>query len=248
MLKATISLSPSKVGACKNCPRCFYDAIHYDIETPRGIFPSLPGGVDRVMKDMMDANRLTWPTQLAKEMAGRTLWGTVSQMNKLRNWKSGLRVTMPISVSIDGAEKTVTVEVIGALDDLAIEANGQFSPYDTKTKGSEPSDAGLQYYQHQLDLYALMLRANKMPPSGKGYLAYWYPVDMASGSLSFAVKLYEVTADAERGVQWLRDTVAVLLGRRPESHAKCEYCKLASARCRLERSFDAQPSDLTLSA
>lgn len=215
------SLSPSKIGVLKDCPRCFYDAEVLKVARPRGIFPSLPGGVDLVMKNCFDANRSTWLDCLQTEMQGKTLWGTVEQINKLRNWRSGLKATITV--------KGKVVSLIGALDDLVVEPDGSYSPFDTKTKGKEPSSDGSEYYQHQLDLYALMLRENGMVPSGKGYLNYWFPVHFEGDDMQWHNKLYTLTVSAESGVLWLSKAVDVLIGPRPDMTPGCEYCKFVSA-------------------
>lgn len=218
----SISLSPSKLGVLKECDRCFFDANVLKIERPRGIFPSLPNGVDRVMKDWMDADRSTIIEPLRAELSGKKLWGTIAQITKLRNWRSGLKCTLPIA----GTQ----VSLIGALDDLLVEPNEEFSPYDTKTKGSEPKDDGTQYYQQQMDLYALMLRENGMAPSGKAYLCYWWPASVNGAAMTWKHALYQVTADPSRAVELLRKAVAILGGVRPPSNADCEYCAFANRR------------------
>ena len=216
-----ISLSPSKLGIYRDCPRCFYDANVLKIERPRGIFPSLPGGIDRVMKVHGDQYRGRMMPPLDKTLTG-IFWGTVEQINKLRNWRSGLKA----SLTAHGK----SVNVIGALDDLVLEHDGTYSPFDTKTKGDVPKDDGSQYYQAQMDFYALMLRQNGMMPSGKAYLAYWYPVSAEGNGITFACQPYTLTADADRAIKLIEDAVAVLIGDRPAVNPTCEYCKFAEAR------------------
>lgn len=47
-------LSPSTLGLYKNCPRCFWLHINKGHKRPNGIFPSLPGGMDLVIKKYFD--------------------------------------------------------------------------------------------------------------------------------------------------------------------------------------------------
>lgn len=213
-----ISLSPSKIGVLKDCPRCFYDENVLKIARPRGIFPSLPGGVDRVMKDCMDAYRGSMLKELAYQLPGK-LWGTKQQIDKLRNWRSGLKVQLTVQGQ--------TVSLIGALDDLILEPDDSFSPFDTKTKGKEPESDGAIYYLHQLDLYAFMLRENGMPPSGKGYLNYHFPVQFGGDMMKWGSKLYTMSLDANRGKEWIDKAVDVLIGKRPGRTDSCEYCQFA---------------------
>ena len=50
----TYKFSPSSLNLLKECPRCFWLAFNKDIKRPNGIFPSLPSGMDRVLKDHFD--------------------------------------------------------------------------------------------------------------------------------------------------------------------------------------------------
>lgn len=215
---SVISLSPSKIGVLKDCPRCFYNENVLKIPRPRGIFPSLPGGVDRVMKDCLDAHRGSLTPSLMGELSGK-LWGTKPQMDKLRNWRSGLKVEL----TVEGH----AVQLIGALDDLIYEPDDSYSPFDTKTKGREPENDGAEYYQHQLDLYALMLRENGMPPSGKGYLEYWFPVQFTGAEMAWKSKVFTLTISAEQGVDWIKKAVKTIVGTRPSASSDCEYCEYA---------------------
>ena len=217
-----ISLSPSKLGIYRECTRCFYDANVLKIDRPRGIFPSLPGGVDRVMKTVVDQYRGGLPPSLQHGITG-VLWGSVEQINKLRNWRSGLKALI---VTSSGRR----VNLIGALDDLIQESDGTYSPYDVKTKGDVPKDDGAQYYGRQLDCYALLLAKNGMKPSGKAYLDYHYPVGLTGESMTWGHQLYTLTADPDRAVKLIEEAVAVLIGDRPAVNPSCEYCKFAEAR------------------
>lgn len=218
------SLSPSKLGILRECARCFWDANKLKVERPRGIFPSLPGGVDRVMKDVCDAKRPQLPAHLVDHhlLADAQLWGTKEQIGKLRHWKSGLKATVQVGDTI--------VSLIGALDDLVVHADGTYSPFDVKTKGSEPKDDGAQYYQAQMDIYALFLRENGMTPSGRAFLNYWYPVTMTGGLMEWGNVLYELTADPERALALVAKAVNVLEGGQPDADPTCEYCRFASRR------------------
>jgi PD-(D/E)XK nuclease superfamily protein len=234
----TIGLSPSKLGVLRECPRCFWDANNLKVPQPRGIFPSLPGGVDRVMKAYSDTFRGSMIPELSAVLQGK-FWGTVQQIEKFRNWKSGLKAEVRVGDTV--------VNLIGALDDLVVHENQTHSPFDWKTKGDIPRDDGSQYYQSQLDLYSLMLRENGMPPSGKAYLCYWYPVQSIGGSMTFKHMLYELTASPERAIELLTKAVGILAGGQPTSNPGCEYCRFAQARVEVAVKAIAQPA-LSLSA
>ena len=62
----TIKLSPSTINLFLECPRCFWFEKAKGIKRPRGIFPSLPGGMDRVIKESFDGfpAKQTLPSEL----------------------------------------------------------------------------------------------------------------------------------------------------------------------------------------
>ena len=50
----TYKFSPSSLSLLKECPRCFWLAFNKNIKRPNGIFPSLPSGMDRILKIHFD--------------------------------------------------------------------------------------------------------------------------------------------------------------------------------------------------
>ena len=64
------SLSPSKLNLlnANGCERCFYLHNKLKLERPRGIFPSLPNGIDRVLKEYVDRYRQGLPPCLEDKL------------------------------------------------------------------------------------------------------------------------------------------------------------------------------------
>ena len=54
MAPNTFKLSPSQLNLFKECPRCFWLHHHKVWKRPAGIFPSLPSGMDRILKAHFD--------------------------------------------------------------------------------------------------------------------------------------------------------------------------------------------------
>ena len=46
--------SPSSLALLKDCPRCFWLHFNKNIRRPAGIFPSLPSGMDKILKIHFD--------------------------------------------------------------------------------------------------------------------------------------------------------------------------------------------------
>jgi len=218
-----ISLSASKLNVLRECELCFWLMINKKLEQIRGIFPSLPGGMDRIMKEYCDRYRGSLPPELVGKVPGK-LWGTPAQIAKLRHWKSGLKAEI--------RTKHGVVSLIGALDDLTINEDGGYAPVDGKSKGSTPKDDGAQYYQGQLDIYALILQENGLPPTGKGYLWYFWPVSITNGigSIGFDSTVYALRASADEARKTIEYAMQIIKGPQPNASDKCEHCKFSDAR------------------
>jgi hypothetical protein len=211
-------LSPSSAGKFDDCPRCFWTEKVKKIAPPRGIVASIMGGIDRTMKAWHDEHRPLGRTpDMVQELPdGTALFGDQPVLERWRNWKTGLR------------HETEEFECGGAVDDVVVESDGLFSPLDYKSRGSEPPDGYAEkYYQHQVDIYALLLNANGMRPSGKAYFRFAWPTFDAKSpdGLRFAGKFVAVAVDMARGEDLLRRAAAcLLLPSAPESDPECEIC------------------------
>ena len=218
-----MQLSPSKLNVLNDCPRCFW--IEGTLaKRPRGIFPSLPGGMDRVFKVYFDQFRGSLPGILKEQLPMHALYDNQANLKRWRFWKGGLTATVQT--------RHGQVTLIGALDDLLINTEtGQHEPLDYKTKGSEPKDDGRQYYQTQLDCYALMLEANRMPVSGKAHLVYFWPekvvgeTNWTSPDITCGAALYTLDASPTRAKELIEKAAGILsMLKPPEQSETCEYC------------------------
>lgn len=217
-----LRLSPTTgLSLFKECPRCFW--LHYvkNVHRPRGIFPSLPGGMDLVIKKYFDQYRGSLPPELEDKVPG-VLVEDGELMNKWRNWRTGLRYK----------DKKLDAELFGALDDALIDPDGYYIPLDYKTRGSAPRDGDSEkYYQTQLDAYALLLAENGYPVRELAYLVYYYPEIVESeGIIKFNIEPVKVNIDPERAKKLFEKAVKLLNGPAPKSHSECEYCIWLGAR------------------
>ncbi len=211
-----VKLSPSALSLFKDCPRCFWLEKVKGIKRPRGIFPSLPGGMDRVIKAYFDTYRAkrTLPPELRIDhFEGVSLYENHAQLERWRNWRTGLQYAEEVPV------------LSGALDDLLVKGD-RYIPFDYKTKGSPTNEEdATKYYQTQLDCYALMLEANGMRTIGHGFLLYYSPKSVNEhGQVAFEVQPIKIATETGRAKELFRKAVAVLAGAAPASSEKCEYC------------------------
>jgi hypothetical protein len=212
-----VTLSPSALNLFKDCSRCFWLEKVKNIKRPRGIFPSLPGGMDRVIKTYFDTFRAqgTLPPELRIDaLKGIHLYNDQAQLERWRAWRTGLQYH-----DEDG------LVLSGMLDDLLVK-EGAYIPFDYKTKGSPTNEEdATKYYQTQLDCYALMLEGNGFKTAGYGFLLYYSPKEVGeNGRVSFEIQPIRIGTDTARAKDLFRRALAILTSPAPEAAPKCEYC------------------------
>lgn len=218
-MDSLVRFSPSSLAIFKSCRRCFWLDKHEGISRPGGVFPSLPNGMDRVIKVFHDELRAEGklPYEIAFNSKGippMKLFSDQKVLDVWRNWRTGL------------SYRAKLFELSGALDDLAVTEDGLYVPYDFKTKGSPPSEVDCAgYYGHQLDCYALLLEKNNMPPAPFGILLYYSPGKASDcGSVKFDVTPVRLDVSSARAVELCRQAAECLSGPLPAPGYKCPYC------------------------
>jgi hypothetical protein len=226
-----VRFSNSTLGTFRDCPRCFWLEQRHGVKRPRGIFPSLPGGVDRVLKVYFDKHMSagTLPPEMA-ELVGATPYPDRAKMEEWRNWRN-------LIIDIPDENGVVIAQLSGALDELIIWQDGICSPYDYKTRGAPPKDgASEDYYGTQLDIYHLLVeRGCELKCNGDGYLGYYWPEDVTGhGDFKFKTAVVKLATDPNRAVTLTRNAVICLendelpaAGTHMDQYGKpapCEYC------------------------
>ena len=152
-----LKISRANLQLMKECPRCFWLQMNERVQRPRGIFPSLPGGMDLVIKGYFNGYRGSLPPELEGKVEG-VLVDDMKLLNSWRNWRTGLEY-------VDRERDAI---LSGALDDCLVkeEKTGPISqktyiPLDYKTRGFPPQKGASElYYEHQLDAYTFLLDEN----------------------------------------------------------------------------------------
>jgi hypothetical protein len=215
-----IRLSPSALNLFLECRKCFWLEHVKGIHRPRGIFPSLPGGMDLLIKKYFDkyCNVGKLPPELAGKVGDVQLFADQELLSKWRSWRSALAHEDPESGAI----------ISGMLDDLGVE-NGFFVPLDYKTRGFDVKVGGESFYQNQLDTYGLLLRENKLKPADHAYLIYYIPKEVSEkGMVRFDIVPKKVAINPDNALKILRGAVSLLAGPMPETHSECAYCSWGS--------------------
>lgn len=193
-----------------------------DIKRPRGIFPSLPGGMDLVIKAYFDKYRVKneTPPEVNGTLPGRLFLN----MKVLEKWRSWLRT------DLNHIDKAINATLSGALDDCLTEG-GFYIPLDYKTRGSELIEDPKKYYQTQLDCYCLILESSGFKTKGLAYLLYFWPVEVfENGMVKFKVYPIRVETNIDSAKKIFRDAVICLDREIPNASSNCEYCNFVASR------------------
>ncbi|MFC1703826.1 PD-(D/E)XK nuclease family protein [Candidatus Omnitrophota bacterium] len=214
---AKMRLSPTgSLALFLDCPRCYWLQMNKKIKRPRGIFPSLPGGMDVAIKAYFDTFRKknAMPPEIDGKIKG-TLLQDEDLLNKWRSWRS---------TNLKYEDKSLDATISGALDDCAID-DGCYIPLDYKTRGSEVRGDPRKYYQHQLDCYCFILQESGYKTKNVAYLIYYYPTKVeANGLVTFAVQPIEIETNLNNAKKLFEDAVNFLKEPMPKMNPDCEYC------------------------
>lgn len=212
-----LKLSPTTgLSLFKECPRCFW--LHYNegVKRPDTIFPSLPGGMDRIIKDYFDTFRKKdkLPPELENNVDGR-LMTDQALLDNWRNWRAGLRFE----------DKALDAVLAGSLDDCLLDGE-YYIPVDFKTRGAAPKEGqSEEYYQTQLDCYCFLLEKNGYKTKGYAYLVYYFPDSINDRHLvKFDTEVVRLETNHDRVYKIFSDAVNILKGPIPPRHTECGFC------------------------
>lgn len=221
MSSSVIKLSPSTISLFMECPRCFWLQFNKNIHRPRGIFPSLSGGMDGVIKKYYDKYRKQG--KLPPEIEGKVTGKLFDDEKLLKSWQSNWE-------GLSYYDKSLKALMKGVLDDCLVD-NDFYIPLDYKTRGYELKEDTSSYYQHQLDIYCYLLSKNGYKIANYAYLVYYFPRQVAeNGRVEFEIVPKKLETDITRAEKLFKDAVACLRGLEPEHHSDsaCEFCNWGS--------------------
>ena len=216
-----IKLSPTKLNLFQECKKCFWLQENKRIHRPRFIFPSLPGGMDLLIKKYFDKWREKG--QLPPEIAGKVSEKPLQDIELLRKWRYW-------GTGPKYEDKNKGFVLQGALDECFVDpsiSSGQvyYIPVDYKTRGFDLKEDSLKYYQLQLDCYTLILKAEGYKVKNFAYLVYYIPKKVKEkGKVDFSVEIHKVKTNPESALKIAEIAVKVILGPQPRSHSQCTYC------------------------
>ena len=212
-------LSPTKINLFIECPRCFWLDLHKEWSRPAGIFPSLPSGMDKILKEHFDRFiGKSLPPEICSngECEGMRLFGEGKEKALLDDWRNNFR-----GIRHEDKEKNV---LFGAIDNILVKGK-KLVVLDYKTRGYPLKEDTHEHYQLQLDMYTYLLRENGYKTEDYSFLLFYYPDKvMPTGEILFETRLVKMKVDHEHADKVFKDALKCLEGEKPGKG--CGWCKL----------------------
>ena len=210
-----LCLSPSGISLFLDCPRCFWLAKIKKIKRPETIFPSLPSGMDIVLKKHFDSHRES--NSMPPEMKGFAghLFQDLEKLNMWRNNFKGLRYY----------DESFDITLMGALDDLFVTDNGKYAPLDFKTRGFPLKEDTSEHYQDQMNIYSFLLEKNKLPSAGFAILLFYHPIKVNKAhNIEFHPEAVKISTNPNTAEKLFHEACECLKGKEPQPSKECGFC------------------------
>ena len=217
--------SPSSLSLLKDCPRCFWLKFNKDIKRPEGIFPSLPSGMDKILKIHFDSfmRKGELPPEL-KELKDVKLF---DDEELLKVWRSNFK-------GIPWEDKEGNL-FRGAIDNILKKGN-KLIVLDYKTRGYPLKEDTHEHYQNQMDIYNLLLRKNNYKTEDYAYLLFYHPDKVnKKGDVVFNTDLIKMKVSIENAENIFKNALEVLKDKIPKASEECEYCRWNAENQKLQQ-------------
>ncbi len=203
------------------CPRCFWLSIVKKIKRPDGPFPSLPAGMDRILKEHFDRfmERGELPPELREEECARDGCKLFNDKEKLKIWRNNRK-------GLEVIDKKSGIILHGAIDNVLVKGR-KLIVLDYKTRGYPLKEDTHGHYQAQMDLYNFLLRENGYQTEDYTYLLFYYPNCVTeTGEVIFDTKLVKIKTNPSEGEKLFKKAIKILqLKEAPKPSEDCEFCK-----------------------
>jgi CRISPR/Cas system-associated exonuclease Cas4 (RecB family) len=207
--------SPSSLSLLKDCPRCFWLHFNKGIRRPAGIFPSLPSGMDKILKEHFDSFiGKGLPPELA-ELKDVTLFDDLELLKQWRNNFKGIQWTDEEGNLLKGAVDNI------------LKKDNKLIVLDYKTRGYPLKEDTSAHYQDQLDIYNFLLRKNNYETEDYAYLLFYHPKGLdKDGNVIFNKDLIKMDIDVNNAEKILNHALDILKSPMPPEPGKeCDFCK-----------------------
>jgi hypothetical protein len=208
-----IWLSHTGIETLSRCPRCFYLQYKKKVRQPEGIVSRLANRFDIVLKNYFDTFRDTneLPPLVRGKLEGKLQNPFQEKYFARINDKYGF---------------------FGKLDECLVNEKGEYIPVDFKTSSSDPRGKEiLSAYQSQIDDYIFLLKEQRYPVSGFGYLVYVFP-DLGTelhNSFPMIIHIIKLNGDPEKTKARIEKAIKALEAPLPEPSENCPFCNWYTA-------------------
>ena len=205
-------LSPSSLNLFLDCKRCFW--LHFNgHKRPSGIFPSLPSGMDKVLKEY--CLKLRKKGKMLPALKGKGFKFFSSPL--MKDWQNNFR-------GIQWKNEKLDVFLRGAVDEMLIK-DGKLVVLDFKTRGYPCKEDTHKHYVLQINMYNLLLRKNNFKTADYGYLLFYYPKHVLAGNkIEFNTELKKMKVDVKMAESVLEKALKCLKGKEPKDEHECHWC------------------------
>ena len=209
-------LSPSSLSLLKECERCFWLHFNKEIRRPSTIFPSLPSGMDRILKIHFDSfrDKGLLPPEL-KDLNGEVK--LFNDIELLKAWRNNLK-------GIQWADKQGNI-FRGAVDNL-LQKGKKLIVLDYKTRGYPLKDDTAEHYKDQLDIYNYHLRKNNYETEDYAYLLCYHSSNInENGDVVFNTDLVKMNIEIKNAENIFNKALNVLKNKMPKPSEECGFCR-----------------------
>ena len=198
------------------CLRCFWLTQHKVWKRPAGIFPSLPSGMDKILKIHFDRfmEKAQMPPELVENPACANM-KLFDDKEKLKLWQNNWK-------GISFTDKKGN-ELHGAVDNILVKGK-KLIVLDYKTRGYALKEDTAEHYRQQLDIYNFLLRKNNYKTEDYAFLLFYVPKEvMTTGEVIFDTTLVKMKVDVKKAGKVWKNALNLLDGECPEK--SCEWCE-----------------------
>jgi hypothetical protein len=213
--KMTYKFSPSSLSLLKDCPKCFWLKFNRNIKRPDTIFPSLPSGMDKILKVHFDSfmKKDKLPPELS-ELKGYKLF---DDEELLKIWRSNFK-------GIQWTDKKGNL-FRGAVDNILVKGK-KLVVLDYKTRGYPLKEDTHTHYLDQMDIYNFLLRKNGYETEEYTYLIFYHPHKVEeNGHVCFNTDIIKIKVNIKNAESIFKKAVKVLEGDMPKASEECGFCK-----------------------
>ena len=209
-------LSPSALNLLKECPRCFWLDKNNVWKRPIGIFPSLPSGMDRILKVHFDKfrDRNLLPPEICDETncVGMKLFNDKELLTIWQNGRKGISFTDENGNILQGAVDNI------------LQKGDKLIVLDYKTRGYDLKEDTHEHYQLQLDVYNFLLRKNGYETEDYSFLLFYVPKEVTeTGEIIFDTTLKKMPINIKNAENMWKKALFILNDECPEKG--CEWCE-----------------------